>query len=114
MSHDRRFFEILNPTLFDIRKTFETDFRRMTVETVDLADLERTRLTLIDSINRMLTPKDKKFLVAFKAGKPNWDHFSVEHVQDLPAIKWKQHNLDRMRDADRNAMIENLERFFSM
>jgi hypothetical protein len=39
---------------------------------------------------------------------------SVEHVRDLPAIKWKQHNLDRIGDADRNAMIENLERFFGI
>lgn len=114
MSHDRRFLEVLNPTLLDIRQTFEAGFRRMTVEPVTIADLERTRLTLIDSIVGMLTPEDREFLVAFKGGAPNWDHFSVEHVRNLPAIKWKQHNMNRMGVADRSAMIENLKRFFGI
>ena len=66
MSHDRRFLEILNPTLLNIQQIFETDFRRMTVEPVDVVELERARGTLIESINKMLTPQDKDFLVAFK------------------------------------------------
>ena len=114
MSHDRRFLELLNPTLIDIRQPFEIDFHRMTVGPVDVADLERTRLTLIDSITGMLTREDQAFLVAFKEGQPDWDHFSVEHIRELPAIKWKRLNLDRMESGDRNAMIENLKRFFSI
>jgi hypothetical protein len=86
----------------------------MTVEPVDPADLERARMTLIESVNGMLTPEDKAFLVAFKEGNPNWNHLSVPHIRDLPAIKSKQYNPDRLRQSAREAMIDNLRVFFGM
>ncbi|TVQ24666.1 MAG: nucleotidyl transferase AbiEii/AbiGii toxin family protein [Spirochaetaceae bacterium] len=114
ISHDRRFLEVLNPTLIDIRETFVVDFERMTVDPVDVADLERTRLTLIDSIATMLTPQDKAFVVAFKEGDPDWNHFGPEHIRDLPAIKWKRYNLGLMDTPKRNAMIQSLKHFFAI
>ena len=40
LSHNRRFLEILNPSLLDLREVFATDFSGMTVIPVVLADLE--------------------------------------------------------------------------
>lgn len=114
LSHNRRFLEILNPSLLDIRKSFETDFNGMTTVPVELADLERARVALIDEINRALTPTDKEFLIAFKEGDPNWDHLSVSHIRDLPAVKWKLHNLEQMGAATRTAMVDNLKSFFNL
>ena len=114
LSHNRRFLDILNPSLLDIRKTFATDFSEMTVIPVDLADLERARVELIDQVNRSLTRADKEFLIAFKKGDPDWDHLSVSHISDLPAVRWKLHNLDQMSVDDRTAMVDDLRSFFDL
>lgn len=114
LSHNRRFLEILNPSLLDIRETFATDFSRMTVIPVELADLERVRVELIDQVNRSLTREDKEFLIAFKKGDPDWGNLSASHTRDLPAVKWKLHNLDQMNVDDRAAMVNDLKSFFDL
>ena len=114
LSHNRRFLDILNPSLLDIGETFAADFSGMTVIPVDLADLERVRLELIDQVSRSLTREDKEFLIAFKKGDPDWNHLSVSHISDLPAVKWKLHNLGQMNVNDRTAMVDDLRSFFGL
>ena len=114
LSHNRRFLEILNPSLVDIRDSFETDFSGMTTVSVELADLERARVELVAQISGSLTREDKEFLITFNEGNPNWDHLSVSHIRNLPAVKWKLYNLDKMSAHSRTAMVENLESFFNL
>ena len=114
LSHNRRFLEILNPSLLDIRESFGTDFIGMTTIPAELADLEQARVELIDKVNRSLTREDKEFLIAFKKGDPDWNHLSVPHFRDLPAVKWKLHNLDQMNSEDRPAMVGDLKLFFNV
>jgi hypothetical protein len=101
-------------SLLDISKVFETDFIGMTVDPVDIGEIEKARRDLILLINQSLSREDKGFLVGFKEGNPDWSHFSVPHIQHLPAVKWKLHNLGRMKIADRRAMIDGLREFFGM
>jgi predicted nucleotidyltransferase component of viral defense system len=114
ISHNRRILEVLNPSLLDIESVFETDFRGMTIEPVAISELQEVRVELISKINRSLTETDKRFLIQFKKGNPNWDHINMPHIKDLPAVKWKLHNLDRMNKDERNIMIDRLSEFFQM
>jgi predicted nucleotidyltransferase component of viral defense system len=66
LSHNRRFLEILNPSLLDIQESFETDFSGMTTVPVELVDLEKARVELVEQINGSLTREDREFLIAFK------------------------------------------------
>ena len=91
-----------------------TDFIGTTTIPAELADLEQARVELIDKVNRSLTLDDKEFLMAFKKGDPDWDHLSVSHFRDLPAVKWKLHNLDQMNSEDRPAMVGDLKLFFNV
>lgn len=113
ISHNRRIEEILDPNLLDIRRTYETDFVGMTTETVDLTDLLDTRSTLIRTVNAMMDNRDRKFLVDFKEGNPDWSYFSVPHIKDLPAVKWKIHNLDQLDAKKRKLMIDRLKDYLS-
>ncbi|MEA5033318.1 MAG: nucleotidyl transferase AbiEii/AbiGii toxin family protein [Sphaerochaeta sp.] len=108
ISHNRRIMEILNPSLLDIRQTYETDFIGMTTEPIELADLLETRFELIRTVNAMMNERDKKFLVDFKEGHPDWSYFSVPHIKDLPAVKWKMHNLDQVDASERQRMVDGL------
>ena len=80
----------------------------------DSGHLEQARVALIDKVNVSLTREDKEFLIAFKKGDPDWDHLSVSHIRDLPAIRWKLHNLDQMNVDDRTAMVHDLKSFFDL
>ena len=108
ISHNRRMVEILNPSLLDIRQTYETDFVGMTTEPIELADLLETRSELIRTVNAMIDERDKKFLVGFKEGHPDWSYFSVPHIKNLPAVKWKMHNLDQVDASERQRMVDRL------
>lgn len=114
ISHNRRILEVLDPSLLDIKSVFETDFRAMTMEPIAISELEEVRVELINKINRSLTEEDKRFLIQFKKGNPNWDHINIPHIKDLPAVRWKLYNLDQMNRTERNMMIERLSDFFQM
>ena len=86
----------------------------MTIEPVAISELEEVRVELISKINRSLTEEDKRFLIQFKKGNPNWDRINIPHIKDLPAVKWKLHNLDWMNKDERNIMIDRLTEFFQM
>lgn len=68
--------------------------------------------TLIEKINSSLNVVDKQFLLGFKEGNPDWSYFSVPHIKDLPAVMWKQYNLQKIPLQERKRMIEELARHF--
>jgi|SRR5690554_5132659 len=108
ISHNRRIVEILDPSLLDIKQTYETDFVGMTTNPIELADLLETRSELIRIVNSMIDEKDKKFLVDFKEGHPDWSYFSVPYINNLPAVQWKMHNLDQVDALERQRMVDRL------
>ncbi|MCF7945996.1 MAG: nucleotidyl transferase AbiEii/AbiGii toxin family protein [Spirochaetia bacterium] len=114
ISHNRRILEVLNPTILDIQQLFDTDFKGMTVEPVTVSKLEKARLELINIINQSLTEADKRFLIQFKKGNPNWDHINIPHIKNLPAVKWKLYNQDRMKRSERYTIINRLSEFFQI
>ncbi len=59
----------------------------MTATPIELSDLERARLALFTKINQSLPHEDTEFMIAFKNGDPDWEHFSVSHIRNLPAVK---------------------------
>jgi len=108
LSHNRRIVEILNPNLLDIKQTYETDFVGMTTDPIALTDLMEARAELIRIVHALLDTRDKQFLIDFKEGHPDWSYFSVPHIQDLPAIKWKMHNLGQIDAFQRQRMVDKL------
>ncbi len=50
-----------------------------------------------------------EFLLSFKRGEPRWELLGVAHAPNLPAVRWKLHNLDRMGAARRRQAVADLE-----
>lgn len=113
ISHNRRMNEILNPNMIDIVHTYETDFMGMTTRPIGLSELLETRSELIRIVRSLLNKQDIEFLVAFKEGHPDWSYFSVSHIRDLPAVRWKLHNLGLVDDLNRKEMIEKFKGLFA-
>nr|WP_320123075.1 nucleotidyl transferase AbiEii/AbiGii toxin family protein [uncultured Sphaerochaeta sp.] len=109
ISHNRRIVEILDPRLLDIKQTYEADFSGMTSGPTTLVELQEARYALIKTVHDMLDERDKQFLIGFKEGHPDWSYFSVPHIQHLPAVRWKMHNLERVESSERQRMVRKLK-----
>ena len=114
ISHNRRIVEILDPRLLDIKQTYETDFSGMTSGPTTLAELQEARYALIKTVHDMLDERDKQFLIGFKEGHPDWSYFSVPHIQHLPAVRWKMHNLERVDLSERQRMVRKIKELFTL
>jgi hypothetical protein len=110
ISHDGSLARLVNPRLKPIEQLFEQQFANMPEEPVTLADLEHARRELIEAVRARLQDREKEFLVSFKRGEPRWELLGVEHAAELPAVRWKLQNLDRMGEAQRRAAAADLER----
>ena len=76
-------------------------------------DYEKTRATLIDTIQQRLTDDEKKFLLSFEMGEPDWKLFPHPVLKDLPAIKWKLLNIQKLKKDNpkkHERMMDDLKR----
>lgn len=109
IGHNRPMAELLAPRQQPIADIFEAEFQGMASDEVDLETLEATLPRLRNELHSHLTDDDKAFLLSFKEGKPNWAYLSIEHLEQLPSVRWKLWNLDKMDKKKRHEAIVNLE-----
>lgn len=100
ISHYKPIVELLSPILKDQKSAFDNQFAGMTTVEFSYEDYETTRATLIKTIQERLTDNDKKFLLSFEMGEPIWDLFPHKVLKDLPAIKWKLLNIEKLKKAN--------------
>jgi len=96
ISHYKPINELLSPVLKDQKSAFENQFAGMTSIGFSYDDYESTRDTLIRTITQRLTDDDKKFLISFEMGSPIWSLFPQPILKDLPAVKWKLKNIQKL------------------
>ncbi len=96
ISHPRPMVELLNPNFKNIKEIFIKEFKGMSRIPVDLFELIEVRKNLIDTLNGLLTDQDKNFLLSVKSGIPDWSKFPLSLVQNLPSVKWKLININKM------------------
>jgi len=64
--------EVLEPTRRPIGQEFERGFVGMTERVVLLEELEATREQLIAEVVGGMPEQHRRFLIGFKAGRPDW------------------------------------------
>lgn len=109
LSHDRPMSEVLEPTRKDISDEFLQNFDGMTDEPVTREELVAAREALIKTIVEEMPDAHRHFLVGFEKGEPDWSLLEVAGVANLPAVKWRQQNLDRVVPAKRRQLVQRLE-----
>jgi len=109
ISHNRPISELLAPNEKQLNRAFIEEFDGMTREPITVERLNEIRTRFFSMILPWLTDGDREFLIRFKKGKPKWDHLGIDHVKDLPGVRWKQQNLERMTPKARQASILRLE-----
>lgn len=109
ISHNRTMAELLRPTRKELQATYDNEFIRMAQIDVPLEELEAVRETMISELNKSLTDAEKRFLLSFKALKPDWALLGLSNIENLPAVRWKMHNLEKMDKNRHSKALKNLE-----
>jgi hypothetical protein len=47
--------------------------------------------------------------IGLKKGEPDWRLLPFENISELPSVKWKLMNLDKMSKSDREDAVKKLE-----
>lgn len=109
VSHNRPAIEVLAPTRKDIRSDFEENFLGMTTELVELEELVATREEMIEAIVAQMPDEHRAFLVGVERGEIDWNLSGLTDAANLPAVRWKLANLDRLEAERRHRQAEKLE-----
>ncbi|MGH6792558.1 MAG: nucleotidyl transferase AbiEii/AbiGii toxin family protein, partial [Methyloceanibacter sp.] len=109
LSHNRPIHEVLAPNRKDLTVEFERGFQGMTEERISLEELLAVREALIKKIVGNMPEEHRRFLISFMHGKSDWVLLGLEGVADLPAVRWRQQNLDSLDQATRKALVIKLE-----
>jgi len=96
-SHGRPIAEVLDPRDKEVREVYEKEFAGMPFAPAPLEGLLEARKALADALRRSLGRRRLDFLRSVKALQPDWSLLPVPHLSELPGIRWKLHNLERMR-----------------
>lgn len=111
LSHPRPIHEVMSPRWKELEQTFYDEFVGMTNEPVELSELIETRSRMVAALQAHFTERDQDFLLSFKQGKPDWTLFDEPSAAELPAIRWKLMNIQRLsKNKDKHQQqLEKLE-----
>ena len=105
-SHNRPIHEVLFPNLRDISNEYESTFKGMTTEPVELKALVSARERMIAELKAGLDAAEREFLLSLARNEPNWNLLGIEHLEQLPGIRWKLENLGRLAKANPKKLKE--------
>jgi hypothetical protein len=111
VSHNRPAFELLNPHRLDLSALYGDEFIGMTVEEVPLDVLLAARERLILEIQERAREEGaRRFLTSFHELEPDWGAIGLgDEVGELPAVRWKCLNLERLRGSNRSKFEEQTD-----
>ncbi len=108
-SHNRPLHELLDPVRKDQSKVFEQEFSGMTDRVFSYSDHVYALDRLISFIRSGLEPY-RDFLLDFVALEVDLSKSPIPNLDKLPAILWKQQNLERLRSVDSAKFCEQHEK----
>lgn len=95
--HNRPIHEVLFARKADLRQSFVNEFEGMTNLPVDLNTLLNTRERLFEELPKKLSSNQRFFLLGLAAGAPDWGLMQCRHLRELPAIRWKLQNMEKLK-----------------
>lgn len=107
--HNRPVHEVLFPHLKDIGHDYKHNFVGMTTDPVSIDSLLATRERMISELQAGLNDSERRFLLSLVAGDPDWALTDIVHLEHLPGIRWKLHNLQQLRKSNAQKFAEQAD-----
>lgn len=95
--HNRPVHEVLFSRPLDIAAAFRNEFAGMTRQPVALDELLAVRERLHAELPEALSPEHRRFLSSLVEAEPEWDAAPCLHLSEMPAIRWKLENLNKLK-----------------
>lgn len=111
LSHNRPMGEVLSGRVKDLANEYRNGFEGMTEEVVHIEELIEAQQQMIEELIGGMPDEHREFLIGFERGEPDWSLLKSGHIAELPAIRWRQRNLDKLKRDQRSALVELLRSF---
>jgi hypothetical protein len=98
--HNRPIHEVLFANEIDITSSHANEFLGMTKDPVPLKILLDTRRRLFTELPTRLTGNHRSFLMSLAEAQPDWSLMSCPHLAEMPALRWKLSNLERLKSSN--------------
>lgn len=108
LSHNRPMGEVLSGRVKDLANEYRNGFEGMTEEVIAIEELIKTQHEMIKTLIGGMLDHHRAFLIGFERGEPDWSLLRISHVAELPAIRWRQRNLDKLNPEQRSDLVELL------
>jgi hypothetical protein len=95
--HNRTIHDVLFSTDKNFSAIYEEQFLGMTARPGSVAELEQARADLRAALSTHLQTRHKQFLLGFVRLEPEWNLMPFPHLRELPALKWKLLNLEKLK-----------------
>ncbi len=95
--HNRPIHEVLFAPRKPLEPAFGNEFAGMTRDPIHVEPLLDTQARLSVELPRQLTSDHRSFLLSLVQCEPRWDLMPMPHLRDLPAIRWRLTNLEKLR-----------------
>ncbi|MDR2843378.1 MAG: nucleotidyl transferase AbiEii/AbiGii toxin family protein [Candidatus Symbiothrix sp.] len=116
LGSDRPIVESLSPNLIDQQDALNNQFMGMTTIPFTYEEYEKTRITLINYVNKNLNNRDKAFLISFEEGIPEWEKTDYTTFKDYPSIQWKLLNINKLKSTNPSKHqlgVERIKKYFN-
>ena len=98
--HNRPIQEVLFANVIDITSSHANEFVGMTKEPVSFESLLETRRRLFAELPSRLNGNQRSFLMGLAEGQPDWSLMPCPHLAEMPALRWKLANLERLKESN--------------
>jgi hypothetical protein len=78
----------------------------MTAEPIELEALLAARERMVRELQQDLSADERRFLLSLVAAEPEWPLLGVPHLEQLPGLRWKLQNLERLRKTNARKFAE--------
>jgi len=100
LGHNRPLHELLAPIAQDQSATFDLQFSGMSEEPFSYAEHQATLARLKRDVLALFDDADRQRLLDFVSLSDGVGAFGILNFDELPAIRWKRHNLELLRKSD--------------
>lgn len=89
--------ELVRPSLAALEEEFVKEFEGMTTQPISLDELKAAREQLTTDLLARLDDDATRFLLSLHDGKPDFEAIGLPQAADLPAVRWKILNLEKLK-----------------
>jgi hypothetical protein len=106
VGHNRPVHEVLFGAAKSLASAHDAEFVGMTIEQVAVETLHDVQAKLHRDVPRALTEQHRAFLLSFVRLEPDWSLMPYAHLKDMPAIRWKLQNLEKLKSKNPRSFEE--------